>query len=259
MSIAHLAVTAGQNRYLEAKFADRRTHAINGGVVLPWVSCIEDQAVDGPDLNLKLLRRRFLRKHASPRLVEESSAGCALLERAVGVKYFNVFGPNEDHKGDMRSMVNKAYHQIRDTGCVRLFKGHRAEFRDGEQLRDFLYVKDAVAMTLYLASAESAHGLYNLGSGRASTWLELVTPVFEACSLPARIDFIEMPEMLRGKYQYHTCASIEKLRQSGCRQPITPLDGAVTEYVRDYLVPGLGLAQGQAPGGQGSASTIRRA
>ena len=182
-----------------------------------------------------------------------------VLERSVGVKYFNVFGPNEDHKGDMRSMVNKAYHQIRDTGCVGLFKSHRAGFRDGEQLRDFLYVKDAVAMTLHLASAESAHGLYNLGSGRASTWLELVTPVFETCSLPARIEFIEMPEMLRGKYQYHTCASIEKLRQSGYQQPITPLDDAVTEYVRNYLLSGHRLAQDQAPGGQATGSTTRQA
>ena len=167
-----------------------------------------------------------------------------ILERAAGLKYFNVFGPNEDHKGEMRSMVNKAWHQIRATGCIKLFKSCRAEFRDGEQRRDFLYVKDAVAMTLHLASTESAYGLYNLGSGNAGTWIELVTPVFAACSIPARVEFIDMPDALRGKYQYHTRASIENLRQSGYQQPVTPIDEAVTEYVHDYLVPGRGLATG---------------
>ncbi len=166
------------------------------------------------------------------------AARAGVLERAAGLKYFNVFGPNEDHKGDMRSMVNKAYHQIRETGRVRLFRSHRPEFRDGEQRRDFLYVKDAVEMTIHLAAKPDANGLFNLGSGRASTWIELVTPVFEACGLPCQIEYIDMPEELRGKYQYHTCASIERLRRSGYARPVTPLREAVIEYVRDYLIPG---------------------
>ena len=170
-----------------------------------------------------------------------------ILNRAVGVKYFNVFGPNEAHKGDMRSMVNRAWQQIRDTGTVRLFRSHRPEYRDGEQLRDFLYVKDAVAMTLHLAATPAAHGIYNLGSGQAHTWLDLVTAVFAACSRPRHIEFIDMPESIRGQYQYHTCASIERLRASGYTQPVTPLESAVAEYVRGYLMPGRFLGEeGQA-------------
>ena len=165
------------------------------------------------------------------------AARTGVLDRAVGLKYFNVFGPNEDHKGDMRSMVNRAYEQIRTSGTVRLFRSHRPDFKDGEQLRDFLYVKDAVAMTVHLAATESAHGIFNLGSGRAHTWLDLVTTVFQACSLPPQVEFIDMPAAIRPQYQYHTCASIERLRAAGYSQPITPLNVAVTEYVQQHLIP----------------------
>jgi ADP-L-glycero-D-manno-heptose 6-epimerase len=164
-----------------------------------------------------------------------------ILEHAVGVKYFNVFGPNEEHKGAMRSMVSQAYDQVRSSGVVRLFSSERPEYRDGEQLRDFLYVKDAVAMTLHLAGTPAAHGLFNLGSGRAHTWLDLVSPVFVACGLPRRIEFIDMPPTLRGQYQYHTCACIDRLRASGYDKPVTTLDRAVAEDVGGYLMPGLRL------------------
>ncbi len=123
------------------------------------------------------------------------------LDRIVGLKYFNVFGPNEDHKADMRSVVNKAFRQIRETGRVRLFKSYRPEFADGEQRRDFLYVKDAVDMTLHLVDAPGAHGLYNIGSGESHTWRELVSAVFSALGRPADIEFIDMPAELRAKYQ----------------------------------------------------------
>lgn len=171
------------------------------------------------------------------------AARAGVLNRAVGLKYFNVFGPNEEHKGGMRSMASRAFEQIRSRGTVRLFRSHRADFRDGEQLRDFLYVKDAVSMTIHLAASESAHGIYNLGSGSAHTWLDLVAPVFESCSAPPRIEFIDTPEAIRGQYQYHTCASIERLRKAGFAQPVTPLKAAVDEYVRDYLIPGLLLGE----------------
>ena len=160
------------------------------------------------------------------------------LDRIVGLKYFNVFGPNEDHKGDMRSMVHKAYEQIRDVGRVRLFKSDRPEFRDGEQRRDFVYVKDAVEMTLHAASREGVHGLLNAGSGQAHTWIELVGAVFDALGAPRKIDFVPMPDHLRGKYQYSTRAVVDRLRQSGFDRAITPLGQAVSEYVRDYLLPG---------------------
>jgi len=162
-----------------------------------------------------------------------------LLPRIVGLKYFNVFGPNEDHKGDMRSLVHKAYHQIAAGGAVRLFKSYKPEYRDGEQRRDFLYVKDAVEMTLHFAeTAVTAGGLYNLGSGEAHTWLELVSAIFAALDRPPRIEFIEMPGGLRERYQYYTCAAIAKLRTTGYARPLTPLPAAVADYVRNHLVPG---------------------
>jgi ADP-L-glycero-D-manno-heptose 6-epimerase len=160
------------------------------------------------------------------------------LGRIVGLKYFNVFGPNEDHKGDMRSLVNKAYRQILDTGRVRLFRSLNPEYRDGEQMRDFLYVKDAVEMTLHFAEAGSkAAGLFNIGSGRASTWLSLTGAIFAALGREPSVEFIDMPGELRGRYQYFTQADIAKLRGSGYDRPVTPLAGAVGDYVRNYLVP----------------------
>ena len=168
-----------------------------------------------------------------------------MLDSITGVKYFNIFGPNEHHKGDMRSLVDKAFYQIRETGGIKLFKSHRPEFRDGEQRRDFLYVKDAVAMTLHLGQS-NAYGIYNVGSGTAHTWLELVRPIFAAMSAPERIEFIDMPPALRDKYQYSTQARIEKLRGSGYSSPITPLAGAVTDYVANYLIPDRHLDPAQA-------------
>lgn len=166
------------------------------------------------------------------------------LDRIVGVKYFNVFGPNEDHKGDMRSLVNKAYQQIMTTGRVQLFKSHKAEFKDGEQMRDFLYVKDAVEMTLHFAEeATNVGGLYNLGSGEANTWLTLTRAIFAALGREPAIDFIDMPEVLRGKYQYFTLADISKLRGTGYVRPMTPLPAAVQDYVTNYLVPARKLGQ----------------
>jgi ADP-L-glycero-D-manno-heptose 6-epimerase len=162
--------------------------------------------------------------------------GC--LGRIVGLKYFNVFGPNEDHKGDMRSLVNKAFHQISATGRVQLFRSHRPEFRDGEQRRDFLYVKDAIEMTLHFAeTAPQAGGLFNLGSGEANTWITLANAIFAALGRTPQIDFIDMPEALRGKYQYHTQADVSKLRASGYTRPGTPLPEAVRDYVCNHLIP----------------------
>jgi ADP-L-glycero-D-manno-heptose 6-epimerase len=163
-----------------------------------------------------------------------------------GVKYFNVFGPNEDHKGEMRSVVHKAYEQIRTSGTIKLFKSYRSEFRDGEQRRDFLYVKDAAEMTLHLAEC-GAGGLFNAGSGKAQTWLELVRPIFRALELPERIEFIEMPEHLRGKYQYSTCARMQRMRASGYDRPVTPLADAVADCVINYLVPGRPLDPSDPP------------
>lgn len=166
-----------------------------------------------------------------------------LLDRIVGLKYFNVFGPNEYHKGEMRSLVCKAYRQIRDTGAIKLFKSYRPEYPDGGQMRDFLYVKDAVAMTLHLADSPTASGLYNLGAGIARTWLDLAHSLFSALHLPPNIEFIEMPESLRHQYQYYTRAEIQRLRQTGYSSDITSLEDAVHDYVLNYLEPGLHLGE----------------
>jgi ADP-L-glycero-D-manno-heptose 6-epimerase len=141
----------------------------------------------------------------------------------------------------MRSLVNKAYQQIQATGTVQLFKSHRPDFRDGEQQRDFLYVKDAVEMTLHFAhhpKGSTASGLYNLGSGEANTWLALTRAIFAALGRPPRIEFIDMPEVLRGKYQYFTQANVGKLRATGYARPMTSLEEAVRDYVQGFLVPG---------------------
>ena len=159
------------------------------------------------------------------------------LPKIVGLKYFNVYGPNEDHKADMRSLVHKACGQILATGKVQLFKSHRPDYKDGEQMRDFLYVKDAIRMTLHLAETPSAGGLFNLGSGKAHTWVELATAIFTALGKEPNIEFIDMPEHLQSKYQYYTCADIAKLRASGFTQEITALTEAVRDYVQGYLVP----------------------
>lgn len=159
-----------------------------------------------------------------------------LAEKITGVKYFNIFGPNEGHKGDMRSLVHKAFHQIRETGKVRLFKSHRPDYSDGEQQRDFLYVKDAVDMTLHLGEVQ-ASGLYNVGSGQAHTWLDLVRPIFSALQMQENIEFIDMPLSLRAKYQYCTVASMDRFKATGYDKQPTALRDAVTDYVLNYLIP----------------------
>jgi len=157
----------------------------------------------------------------------------------VGLKYFNVYGPYEDHKGDMRSMVAKSYEQIRSEGFVRLFKSYRPEYKDGEQMRDFIYVKDAVDVTLHFAMqpAGAPGGLFNCGTGEPRTWLALVNAVFSAMDKTPKIEFIEMPKVLQGKYQYYTRATIEKLRAAGYAKPFTPLEDGVREYIQTYYVP----------------------
>jgi ADP-L-glycero-D-manno-heptose 6-epimerase len=185
-----------------------------------------------------LERLRPLNMYAYSKQLFDRYAQCeGWLDHLVGVKYFNVFGPNEWHKGEMRSVVCKAFEQITHEGTVSLFRSHRPEFTDGGQQRDFIYVKDAVAMTLALAQTPLAHGLYNVGSGRASTWLELIEPVFAALGLPPKITFVDMPEHLRHAYQYRTQATLERLRGAGYAGTVAPLSVAVQDYVRSYLQP----------------------
>ena len=160
-----------------------------------------------------------------------------LLSKITGVKYTNVFGPNELHKAEMRSVVCRAYEQIRDTGKVGLFKSYRSEYADGEQKRDFIYVKDAVKMVMFLLE-NRCRGIYNIGSGRAETWNSLASAVFKALDKPVNIEYIEMPEHLRGKYQYYTCADIAKIRNAGYTDIVTPLEDTVADYIRNYISQG---------------------
>lgn len=174
----------------------------------------------------------------SKHLFDMRASRSGMLRRIAGLKYFNVFGPNEGHKGDMRSVVSKGYEQIRATGRMSLFKSHRPEYGDGEQARDFLYVKDAAAMTVHLAGRARANGLFNLGSGAARTWLDLARAIFAALGREPAIDIVEMPEAIRDRYQYFTLAGISRLRGAGYGAAVTSLEEAVGDYVKNYLVPG---------------------
>jgi ADP-L-glycero-D-manno-heptose 6-epimerase len=179
----------------------------------------------------------------SKHLFDQYAARAGMLHRMTGLKYFNVFGPNEHHKGEMRSVVHKAFHQILESGTASLFKSYRPEFADGCQRRDFLYVKDAAEATIFLAEHVDGGGLYNIGSGEANTWLSLVNAIFSALNREPAIQFIEMPDYLREKYQYFTCAHIDKLRSAGFNRRMTPLPDAVSDYVKHYLVPGKHLGE----------------
>lgn len=161
-----------------------------------------------------------------------------ILDEIVGIKYFNVFGPNEYHKDDMRSVIHKAYGQIKETGKVKLFKSYNSEYEDGKQMRDFIYVKDAVDMTLHFLENKDLNGLYNVGTGKARTWVDLVSSIFKAMDLEPNIEFIDMPEHLKSKYQYFTEAKIDKIRSSGYDKEITSLEVSVDDYVKEFLVKG---------------------
>ena len=158
-----------------------------------------------------------------------------ILDQVVGIKFFNVYGPNENHKNNMRSLVSKAYYEIKETQKLKLFKSYHPDYADGEQMRDFLYVKDAVDITLFLGEHKKCGGIYNAGSGEANTWLTLASAIFKAMGLEMNIDFVDMPEVLKDKYQYYTCADISKLRNVGYEKEMTCLEAAVSDYIQNYL------------------------
>ncbi|WP_275450595.1 ADP-glyceromanno-heptose 6-epimerase [Nitrospina gracilis] len=161
-----------------------------------------------------------------------------LLKHIVGLKYFNVFGPNEYHKEDMRSMVLKGHEQVRDTGRIRLFKSYRPEYADGGQERDFVYIKDAVAMTLFFFDHPEVNGIFNIGSGSARNWNDLARAIFNAMGEKPFIEYIEMPASIRDQYQYHTCADIRKIREAGFNRSLSSLEEGVRDYICEYLIPG---------------------
>ncbi|MEO7658058.1 MAG: ADP-glyceromanno-heptose 6-epimerase [Pyrinomonadaceae bacterium] len=172
----------------------------------------------------------------SKHLFDQYAARSGMFNRIVGLKYFNVFGPNENHKGDMRSLVNKAFDEINATGMLGLFKSHNPEFKDGEFGRDFVYVKDAVDMTLHFMVNKTS-GLFNVGSGRMATWNALANATFAALNRKPNIQYVDMPEHLRGKYQYHTQADLTRISKAGYAAESTSLEAAVADYVQNYLIP----------------------
>ncbi len=156
-------------------------------------------------------------------------------KKMVGLKFFNVFGPNEYHKGEMRSVVHKAFQQIERTGQVELFKSYRKDFEDGGQKRDFVYVKDCTEVIWWFLENRKVSGIYNLGTGKARSWKDLVASVFSALGREPKIKFIEMPQELQGKYQYFTEAEMTKLQKAGCKVQFQSLEHSVADYVKNYL------------------------
>ncbi len=154
----------------------------------------------------------------------------------AGLKFFNVYGPNEYHKGRMASVVFHAFNQISENSVMNLFRSHRADFRDGEQLRDFIYVMDVCRVMIFLLENRKYSGLYNLGTGKAETFLELVHQTFRAMEVPPQINFIDTPEDIKDKYQYFTEADMGKLRRIGYTDPFRTLSEGVPDYVKNYLM-----------------------
>ncbi|MBI1882586.1 MAG: ADP-glyceromanno-heptose 6-epimerase [Chlamydiae bacterium] len=159
--------------------------------------------------------------------------------KMVGIKFFNVFGPNEYHKNDMRSVVCKAYDQIQETGKMGLFKSYKNEYKDGEQMRDFVYIKDCTEVLWWFLNTPKVNGLFNLGRGEARTWNDLAKAIFAALKKPLNIEYIDMPETLRSAYQYHTQAVMTKLQNAGCPVQFQSLEDSVKDYVEHYLHPRL--------------------
>lgn len=154
----------------------------------------------------------------------------------AGLKFFNVYGPNEYHKGGMMSVVNQVYHQILQKGSARLFKSDHPDYPDGGQLRDFIYVNDCIDVMMWLYDHPEASGLFNVGTGQARSFADLARSVFSALMLPESLEFIDMPDILKGKYQYFTQSINGGLERAGYKRPFTSLEEGVKDYVQRYLM-----------------------
>lgn len=154
-----------------------------------------------------------------------------------GLKFFNVYGPNEYHKGRMASVIYHAFHQIKETKKLKLFKSHQADYTDGGQMRDFIYVKDLIEVSYWLMNHLPENGLYNLGSGKAATFNQLANAVFTALQVPINIEYIDTPIDIRDKYQYFTEATMHKLFNAGYEKPFSTIDEGVKDYIENYLIP----------------------
>ena len=155
--------------------------------------------------------------------------------KIVGLKFFNVFGPNEYHKENMRSLVHKAYEQVLETGKIKLFKSDHPDYGDGDQKRDFIYVKDAVDMIVHFVEHQDKGGLFNVGSGKARSWNDLAKAIFTAMGEREKIEYIDMPSELKGKYQYFTEATMDKMKEAGYEKETYSLEEGVKDYIQNYL------------------------
>ncbi|MCX8094115.1 MAG: ADP-glyceromanno-heptose 6-epimerase [Candidatus Goldbacteria bacterium] len=181
--------------------------------------------------NLKPLNKYGFSKH----IFDLWALRNGLLDKITGIKFFNVYGPNEYHKEDMRSVVHKAFEQINTTGKLKLFKSYKKEYKDGGQLRDFIYIKDAVDMTLFIFEKD-LKGIYNIGTGKARSFEDLGKAVFKAMNKKENIEYIDMPDELKEKYQYFTEARMDKLKSAGYPWAITSLEDGIDDYVKNYLL-----------------------
>lgn len=168
-------------------------------------------------------------------LVDIWAARNKAFSKVAGLKFFNVFGPNEYHKGDMASMVKKSYEIIKETGKIKLFKSYNPKYKDGEQLRDFVYIKDVVEVMWKLLKQPKINGLFNVGTGEARSWNDLAKAVFSALNLPVKIEYIDMPENLKKQYQYYTKANMDKLHKAGINFKFYSLEDAIKDYVQNYM------------------------
>jgi ADP-L-glycero-D-manno-heptose 6-epimerase len=167
------------------------------------------------------------------RLVE---TGARLPPQWVGLKFFNVYGPNEYHKGTMRSVIARNFSHVQAGAPLRLYRSYNADYADGGQMRDFVYVRDCVDVALWFLDNAKVSGLYNLGTGRARTWMDLANALFAALGLPANVEIIDMPAELQSKYQYFTEAKMDRLREIGYRRDFTSLENGIEDYVKQYLL-----------------------
>lgn len=175
----------------------------------------------------------------SKQFIDETAFKNGMLDMVCGLRFFNVFGPNEYHKGSMTSVVYNAFHQIKESGSVNLFKSYHPDYSDGEQMRDFIYVKDVISIIYWLMKNPKINGVYNVGTGKARTWNDLVKATFSALDIAPEIKYIEMPTHLKGKYQYYTQAETKKLELAGWKRGYTSLEDAVKDYVVNYLDKGV--------------------
>ncbi len=170
-------------------------------------------------------------------LVDTWARDGGYLHKVVGLRYFNVFGPNENHKKEMRSVMNKKFVEAKEKGVINLFKSNHPDYKDGEQQRDFIYVKDALAATLFFLDHPDVAGIFNVGTGVAHSWNEVARAIFSALSMAAKIQYIDLPESLKNQYQNYTQADISKLRQVGYSAGFMTLEKSIDEYIRQYLLP----------------------